>query len=141
MDTVSRGCRSEIMRKVRSRDTGPELWIRREIHKAGFRYRVHDIQLAGKPDLVFPRYHLAVFVNGCFWHGHNCTRGARVPATNTEYWKQKIRRNRERDRESYRILRKLGWRVATIWECQLEKGRRTVLHRLRALRNKHRIAS
>lgn len=136
MDTVTRERRSEIMRKVRSRDTRPELQLRRGIHREGFRYRLHDLKLPGKPDLVFPRYRLAVFVNGCFWHGHECARGARVPTTNTRYWEQKIARNKQRDEETYRRLRKRGWRVIIVWECDLSEGRRAVLRRLRKLRSK-----
>ncbi|HNR35845.1 MAG TPA: very short patch repair endonuclease [Candidatus Hydrogenedentes bacterium] len=140
MDTISKERRSHTMRQVKSRDTYPELYLRRKIHREGFRYRLHNAKLPGKPDLVFPQYRLAVFVNGCFWHGHGCARGNRIPATNTAYWKVKIARNRERDFLKQEILGSQGWRVVVVWECSLDTGARDLLRRLCSLRKKRQAA-
>lgn len=110
--------RSAIMRAVRSRDTAPELRVRRLAHGLGFRFRLGGRGLPGSPDLVFPRLSACVFVHGCFWHGHHCARGARVPATNRAYWTAKIARNRARDAASLKALRALGWRTLSVWECE-----------------------
>jgi DNA mismatch endonuclease (patch repair protein) len=111
--------RSKIMRAVRQKDTRPELRLRRAIHAAGGRYRLHDRALPGSPDLVFPRRRLAVFVHGCFWHWHDC-RAGRPPATRTEYWLPKLAENRRRDARKIEELRALGWRVEVVWECELK---------------------
>lgn len=119
VDTVTAAKRSEVMAKVGSKDTRPELIVRRGLHARGFRYRLHDAKLPGKPDLVFPRYKAVIFVNGCFWHGHDCGL-YRFPKSNTEYWTRKISGNVTRDREHIKRLRELGWRVLNIWECALK---------------------
>ena len=126
-DTVSKAKRSLIMSRVRSRDTTPELAVRRALHAAGYRYRLHRKDLPGNPDIVLPKYRTAVQVHGCFWHGHQCRRGNRLPSTNTEYWQAKIQRNRDRDNRVCRSLTEAGWRVFTIWECELEAGTRQLL--------------
>ncbi len=108
------------MRAVKSRDTKPELAVRRLVHSMGYRYRLHRADLPGKPDLVFPARRKIVFVHGCWWHGHDCKRGAREPASNQDYWLPKMRRNRERDTENESRLREDGWDVLTIWECQIK---------------------
>jgi DNA mismatch endonuclease, patch repair protein len=112
--------RSAIMRAVKSGDTAPERIVRAAARAAGFarRYRLGGAELAGKPDLVFPALRKAIFVHGCFWHGHTCTRGARVPKTNAAYWRAKIARNMARDRTSVSALRKAGWATLIVWECQ-----------------------
>jgi DNA mismatch endonuclease, patch repair protein len=110
--------RSRIMRAVKGCDTAPELAVRRIAHAMGFRYRLHRKDLPGNPDLVFPRLRKAVFVHGCFWHGHDCARGARVPVHNRPYWRRKIARNMERDKASAKSLKALGWSVGVIWECR-----------------------
>lgn len=115
----SRETRSRIMRAVRQKDTRPELRLRRAIHAAGGRYRLHVRALPGSPDLVFPRRRLAVFVHGCFWHGHDC-RAGRPPATRTDYWLPKLAENRRRDARKIAELRALGWRVEVVWECELK---------------------
>ena len=107
------------MRAVKSQDTKPELKLRKALHALGFRYRLNVKTLPGKPDLVFPKHRAVIFVHGCFWHGHDCKRGARVPKTNTDYWLAKITRNKERDLTNTAALKKLGWRVITLWECEL----------------------
>ena len=113
--------RSEIMRAVKSKDTGPEMIVRSMVHRLGFRFRLHSEDLPGKPDLVFPRLKKVIFVNGCFWHGHGCVRGNRVPVHNHDYWVEKINRNRQRDQRVYDNLRKLGWSRKVVWECGLKK--------------------
>ena len=111
--------RSRIMRAVKSRDTAPEMTIRRLVFAMGYRYRLYRQNLPGKPDLIFPARRKVIFVHGCFWHGHDCRRGARVPKTNRAYWERKIARNRERDRQHYVELEQSGWTVLVIWECQI----------------------
>ncbi len=109
--------RSAVMRAVKSKNTTPELAVRKAAHAAGLRFRLNRADLPGKPDLVFPASKTALFVHGCFWHGHDCPRGARIPATNRAYWQAKIARNRTRDKASLAALKKLGWRGQVIWEC------------------------
>lgn len=111
--------RSATMRAVRSRDTQPEMIVRRAAHALGYRFRLHRKDLPGSPDLVFPSRRKAVFVHGCFWHGHDCARGARMPKANAEYWAAKIGRNRARDARVQGELVALGWETLTIWECEL----------------------
>lgn len=112
--------RSAVMRRVKGRDTGPEMTVRRLLTALGARYRLHRKDLPGKPDIVLPGRHLAIFVHGCFWHGHDCARGARVPKANRDYWLGKVARNRERDIASRAALEAAGWRVEVIWECDLK---------------------
>jgi len=111
--------RSRIMRAVKSRNTGPEKVVRSLAHRMGYRFRLHCANLPGKPDLTFPDRCAVVFVHGCFWHGHNCKRGARTPKTNTEYWTAKIARNVVRHHEHMSALKREGWRALVVWECQL----------------------
>ena len=123
--------RSRTMRAVRSRDTGPEMVVRRLAHGMGYRYRLHRKDLPGAPDLAFPSRRKAVFVHGCFWHWHDCPRGDRMPKSNRDYWMRKLSRNRSRDAEHRKRLRGMDWDVLTIWECQI--GDRAALRaRLRA---------
>jgi DNA mismatch endonuclease (patch repair protein) len=122
--------RSRIMRAVKATDTSPEMTVRRLVHAMGYRYRLHREGLPGKPDLVFPRLRKVIFVHGCFWHGHNCPRGARMPVRNKQYWEAKIARNVARDKRELRRLRSLGWKCLVIWECQirdLQRMRSTIL--------------
>ena len=120
-DHVDKATRSAIMSKVRSKNTGPEIAVRKALHRAGYRFRVHRSDLPGKPDLVFPRYHVALFVHGCFWHRHGCKR-ATMPASNVEHWVEKFRRTTERDRLAFQKLERSGWTTAIIWECKMEAG-------------------
>lgn len=107
------------MAAIRGKDTKPELVVRRYLFACGFRFRVNHPRLPGKPDVVLRKYRTVVFVNGCFWHGHDC--GAyRPPKTNEEFWTRKIVRNRERDREEQRQLAQMGWHCITVWECELK---------------------
>jgi DNA mismatch endonuclease (patch repair protein) len=119
-DVFSAEKRSSVMRQVKGRDTTPELKVRRALTRLGARYRLHRKDLPGKPDVVLPGRRLAIFVHGCFWHGHDCARGARVPKQNQDYWLGKVGRNRERDAASQRALEASGWRAETIWECELK---------------------
>lgn len=114
--------RSRIMRAVKSGDTAPERLVRRLAHHMGYRFRLHRKDLPGKPDLVFPGLHKAIFVHGCFWHGHDCARGARVPKANREYWTRKVARNRERDQKHLEELSDAGWKSMVIWECDLRQS-------------------
>jgi len=117
-DVFSPDQRSAVMRSVKSRTTTPEIAVRRAAHALGLRFRLHRADLPGKPDLVFPAKRAALFVHGCFWHGHSCARGDRMPATNRDYWRAKIGRNMARDKASLSALRKLGWKPVVIWECE-----------------------
>lgn len=116
------------MAAVKAKDTTPEMVVRRIAHALGFRFRLHIKGLPGTPDLVFPRLKRVIIVNGCFWHGHTCGR-CRIPATRREYWVAKINRNMERDRSSRRALRRGGWRVMVVWECQTIVRRQSELKR------------
>ncbi len=108
------------MRRVKGRDTAPELKVRKALTRLGARYRLHRADLPGKPDIVMPGRKLAIFVHGCFWHGHDCARGARVPKANRDYWLGKVSGNRTRDEASRVALTAMGWRVETLWECELK---------------------
>ncbi len=112
--------RSAVMRRVKGRDTAPERTLRKLIFVAGGRFRLHRADLPGKPDIVMASRRLAIFVHGCFWHGHDCRRGARVPKANRAYWIGKIARNRERDLAHRAALESAGWRVEAVWECEMK---------------------
>lgn len=118
MDTISRERRSANMSRIRSRDTSPEMIVRRLVHRLGYRYRLHVPHLPGKPDLVFPRLGCIVEVRGCFWHGHKGCIDSHIPKTRIDYWQPKLERNRLRDRNNRRALTRLGWRVCIVWECE-----------------------
>jgi DNA mismatch endonuclease (patch repair protein) len=117
-DTVSPSKRSDIMRSVKNQNTSPEILVRKNIYSLGYRYRIHCKKIPGTPDIVFLGKKKAIFIHGCFWHWHGCKR-SRIPKTNSEYWEAKIKRNQERDNKNYRKLVDLGWRVLTIWECEI----------------------
>ncbi|CAM5794998.1 very short patch repair endonuclease [Rhizobacter fulvus] len=119
-DTLDRKARSELMSRVRQKHTEPEMAVRRSLHAEGLRYVLHPADLPGKPDLLFPKYGAAVFVHGCFWHGHDC-RAGRTPSTNSAFWQLKIDRNRERDARKTGELEARGWRVFTVWECETKR--------------------
>jgi len=131
-DVYSPEKRSAVMRRVKGRNTTPEMKVRRALTTLGARYRLHRKDLPGNPDVVMPGRRLAIFVHGCFWHGHDCARGSRAPKQNAEYWQAKIGRNVARDAKSTEALAALGWRVETIWECDLKDAERLDA-RLRAL--------
>lgn len=131
-DRVTSEQRSRMMAAVRGADTTPELYVRRQLFAAGFRFRLHAKSLAGTPDIVLPRFRTAVFVHGCFWHGHSCARGKR-PASNVDFWQAKIEGNMRRDQHSRSALRAAGWSPVVIWQCRLESSTRALLKRLKML--------
>lgn len=116
MDTISAAERSALMSRIRSKDTRPELVVRKLVHGLGYRFRIHRADLPGKPDLAFPSRKKVIFVHGCFWHGHTCGLASN-PKTNAGYWLPKINGNRSRDRQRKRALAKLGWTSLVVWEC------------------------
>ncbi len=121
--------RSAVMRAVKSRDTTPELAVRAMLRAIAPGYRLYRTDLPGKPDIVYGRRKLAIFVHGCFWHGHDCPRGARMPKTHADYWSAKIARNRARDERTLAALAALGWRTLVVYECEL-KDRQSLARRL-----------
>ena len=120
MDRLSREQRSRLMARVRCANTGPEMLVRRLVWKLGFRYRLHARDLPGKPDLVFRRSRRVIFVHGCFWHGHRC-RWGRLPKSRDAYWRPKIEATRRRDLVQAKALRRAGWSVMVVWQCQLKQ--------------------
>jgi DNA mismatch endonuclease, patch repair protein len=116
------------MSKVRSKDTKPEWILRCGLHRFGFRYRLKNGFLPGSPDLLFPKYHAVVFVHGCFWHRHQGCKDASTPKSNVDFWKKKFFKNIERDRRSLGDLRKLGWRIFVVWECELTRNPIETIH-------------
>lgn len=126
-DVFTKEKRSEVMGKIRSANTKPELIVRRYLFATGFRYRLHDKKLAGKPDIVLPKYKTVINIHGCFWHGHrkiNC-KDSRLPKSNLEYWKNKIASNQQRDFNNGKFLRKSGWNLITVWSCQLDANKKS----------------
>jgi DNA mismatch endonuclease, patch repair protein len=121
IDVVDKATRSRMMAGIRGRNTGPELKLRRLLHAAGFRYRLHAKDLPGRPDIVLPRYRAAIFVHGCFWHRHPECRYATTPGSNTEFWTTKFAANVARDFVNERALIEAGWRVTIVWECELKR--------------------
>jgi len=121
--------RSETMRRVHSQDTAPEFSVRSLLHSLGYRFRLHRRDLPGVPDIVFPSRRCVLFVHGCFWHGHECPRGGRIPKTRTAYWLKKRAANLARDARHHQELDDLGWRWLVLWECEL-KDRETLTQRL-----------
>jgi len=131
MDAADKTTRSRIMSRVRQKNTGPEMILRKSLHKMGLRYRLHDKQLPGSPDLVLPRFKAVLFVHGCFWHRHGCE-GTTTPRTNSDFWRKKFDANVARDRRNIETLKDTGWRVAVVWECSLKckRGDLNVVARL-----------
>ncbi|HHA2841733.1 very short patch repair endonuclease [Stenotrophomonas maltophilia] len=131
MDTLTAAQRSHRMSLIRSKNTKPELLVRKAVWAAGFRYRLHSKGLPGKPDLVFPGLRTVVFVHGCYWHAHSCQKG-RIPGQNSAMWTEKFSVNKARDARNTRRLRREGWSVLTVWECQLgaQKSRRAAIRSL-----------
>lgn len=123
-DIVDAATRSRMMRGIRSRDTKPEILLRRMLHAAGLRFRLHAANVPGKPDIVFPSRKAAIFVHGCFWHRHSGCRWSSTPSSNVDFWLAKFRRNVERDAEVRAQLHLAGWRIATVWECSLNEATR-----------------
>ena len=120
-DNLSIEQRKYTMAMVQSRNTAPEIKVRKAIHRLGYRFRLHRIDLPGKPDIVFPSRKKVIFVHGCFWHGHNCNAGLKAPKTNIEYWNNKLSKNHIRDKENQKKLIEMGWGVQVIWECEIKE--------------------
>ena len=118
MDIVSKKKRSDMMSRIRGKNTGPEKYVRKELRKRGFNFTLHKKSLPGKPDIVLKKYKTIINVNGCFWHHHNCGR-YNIPKNNRKFWLNKFKNNKQRDNINTLKLRKLGWKVFKIWECQL----------------------
>ena len=132
MDHVAPDQRSQIMSRIPSFNTSPELVVRKMLHRSGYRYRLHSSKLPGRPDIILPRLRVAIFVHGCFWHGHqNCQKG-RLPKSRIGYWHAKIKTNQERDQRSIESLEQAHWQVAIVWQCQT-KDRNALAHHLSAI--------
>lgn len=131
-DTLTPIQRHSCMSKIRGKDTKPEIRVRKGLHRRGFRFRLQDRKLPGRPDITLPKYGVAIMVNGCFWHGHKGCRYATKPQTNPEFWEAKIERNRHRDEVTTAHLEALGWTVITVWECEL-RGKAASEARIEAL--------
>lgn len=132
-DKFSTSKRSEIMSKISGKETKPEIMVRKFLFSQGFRFRKNDKRYPGKPDIVLPKYKTAVFVHGCFWHGHDNCKKATLPANNHEFWKNKINKTKERDERNKAELEKLGWKVIVVWQCEI-KNKELAKHRLEKLR-------
>lgn len=122
VDVFSKEKRSDVMSKIRSKDTMIEVLVRKWLFSHGLRFRKNDKRYPGKPDIILPKYKTAIFIQGCFWHGHGICRYSHIPKSRMEYWIEKINKNTERDRKNQSELRRLGWNVIVIWECELKKN-------------------
>jgi DNA mismatch endonuclease, patch repair protein len=133
VDTISKERRSWNMSHIRSTNTKPELVVRSVLHQMGFRFRLHVKDLPGKPDIVLPKYHTVIFVNGCFWHQHKSCKGATIPKTRTTWWKNKLDKNKERDKKVTSELKRIGYSVLVIWECETKQiNRKELKHKLKS---------
>jgi len=132
MDIWSKQKRSEVMSKIRGKNTKPEMILRSQLFKQGFRFRVHQKDLPGKPDIVLAKYKIVIFVHGCFWHYHNDCREGRIPLSNSKFWKEKLQRNIVKDEANIKALKKDKWKVFVIWECEIEKQLEQTMKKLTA---------
>lgn len=130
MDIWSKKKRSDVMSKIRGKNTKPETILRSRIFKEGYRYRLHRKDLPGKPDIILPKYNTVIFVHGCFWHYHKDCREGRIPSTNSKYWKKKLEQNVKRDKFVSMQLWRLGWKVLTFWECEVETDVDRVINKI-----------
>ncbi len=126
-DTLSRERRSWNMSRITGKNTVPELQLRSKLHKEGYRFRLHDQNLPGKPDIVLPKHRAVIFVNGCFWHRHESCKFAYTPKSRREFWLKKFEKTLHRDRENQKILVDMGWKVIVVWECELKKDALSVV--------------
>jgi DNA mismatch endonuclease, patch repair protein len=133
-DVHSKAVRSYNMSRIRSTNTKPEMLVRTFLHAQGYRYRLHDKKIPGKPDIVLPKYNTIIFIHGCFWHGHTNCKYYMVPKTNTEWWHNKINTNKANDARAVKALKKAGWKVIVVWECGLKAA--TIEKTLKALLQK-----
>lgn len=131
MDIWSKEKRSQVMSKIRSKNTKPEIMLRKALFAEGYRFRIHYNKLPGKPDIVFPKYKLAIFVHGCFLHYHETCPEGRIPSTNSKFWKEKLSKNIDRDKKHNASIQSSGWTVVTIWECELNKSISDVIEYLK----------
>lgn len=136
MDIWSKNKRSEVMSKIGSKNTKPELILRSALFKFGLRFRIHKKDLPGKPDIVFKRYKTAIFVHGCFWHYHQVCKEGRIPSTNSKFWKEKFEKNIEKDQMNIKNIEDLGWKVFVVWECEIEKEINSVINKLLEVLNR-----
>ena len=141
MDIWSKKKRSEVMSKIKSKDTKPEKAVRSLLHRMGYRFRIHRKDLPGRPDIVLPKYGVVIFIHGCFWHLHEGCRDGTVPKTGTDKWREKLEKNVARDKRNIQQLEELGWRVLTLWECEIEKKPEEIKERLEVFINKGNICS
>lgn len=128
-DKISTKQRSSIMSKIKSKDTKPEITVRKHLHGLGYRFRLHDKKLPGKPDIVLKKYKSAIQVRGCFWHQHGC-KYSNVPKSNKTYWIPKLKQNKKRDRLNDKKLKKLGWKIIVIWECKLQNELKRLIKKI-----------
>jgi len=133
-DIYSKNKRSRIMSKISGKETKYEILVRKLLFEKGFRYRKNDKRLPGRPDIVLPKYKTIIFIHGCFWHGHHC-KAAKLPETNKEFWENKINSNIERDKNNQLVLRKLGWKIIIIWQCEL-KNKKMITEKLKEIERK-----
>jgi len=136
MDRFTKNKRSEIMATISSKNTNPEILVRKILHNLGYRFRLHKDNMPGKPDIVLPKYKTVIFVHGCFWHGHYCQKGKNLPKTNREFWDKKLSGNKKRDCQVKIELENSGWKVITIWDCQIKNLKKLVGKILKSLPKK-----
>lgn len=129
-DRLTKEQRSWNMSRIKNKDTGIEVAVRKRLFSYGYRYRKNDTKLPGKPDIVLPKYKTVVFIHGCFWHLHSGCKNARLPKTNTEFWKTKLNHNVDNDNRIRQLLEEDGWKVITIWECEIENNLESVTQRI-----------
>jgi len=130
MDVLTPEQRSHTMSRIRSKDTKPEMLVRRHLHALGFRFRLHSTKLPGHPDIVLPKWHTVIFVNGCFWHRHEGCKATSTPKSNVEFWNAKFERNVARDRKEHAALEAAGWHVIVLWECEVKEKLSTIVNRI-----------
>lgn len=135
-DVFSREKRSWVMSRIRGRDTKPERIVRSFLHKGGFRFRLHDAKLPGKPDIVLSKYKTAIFVHGCFWHRHKGCFNGGAPKTRSDFWRAKLDGNVQRDRRNVAALKRMGWSVLLLWECEIESGVKATTRFLKELKSR-----
>ncbi|WP_083242791.1 DNA mismatch endonuclease Vsr [Sinorhizobium sp. RAC02] len=130
-DKFSKEKRSDVMSRIDSKNTAPELYVRSSLHRCGFRFRLHSRELPGKPDIVLRKFQTVVFVHGCFWHGHDCSRG-RPPTSNQQFWDAKLKNNVDRDARNINLLRERGWAVFVVWQCELKSATENLIMSLQS---------
>ena len=133
MDIWSKKKRSEIMSKIRSKNTRPEKFLRSALHNRGYRFRIHKKGLPGNPDIVLSKHKTIIFVNGCFWHHHEECKSGRIPKTNKKYWKEKLSNNIERDKHNQKACEDLGWKVIVVWECEIKKELPKTIEKIKSI--------